>query len=55
MAAALVQGQSPSTWARSRAVSINTAYTHLRRLKDKTGAGRLSDLIHRLNGAWRAV
>ena len=55
MAAALVQGQSPSTWARNRAVSVNTAYTHLRRLKEKTGAGRLSDLIHRLNGAWRTA
>lgn len=51
MAEALVQGQSPSTWARRRAVSLNTAYTHLRRLKEKTGAGRLSDLIRRLNRA----
>lgn len=51
MAEALIQGQSPSTWARRRAISVNTAYTHLRRLKEKTGAGRLSDLISRLNRA----
>lgn len=51
MAQALTEGQSPSTWARRRAISINTAYTHLRRLKEKTGAGRLSDLIRRLNRA----
>ncbi len=49
LAQALTEGQSPSTWARRRAISINTAYTHLRRLKEKTGAGRLSDLISRLN------
>jgi DNA-binding CsgD family transcriptional regulator len=30
-------------------VSINTVYTHLRRIKDKTGANRLPNLIRRLN------
>ena len=29
----------------------NTAYTHLRRIKEKTGTRRMADLIHRLNEA----
>ena len=49
LAEALVQGVSPNGYARRRGVSINTAYTHLRRLKDKTGAHRLADLIARLS------
>jgi DNA-binding CsgD family transcriptional regulator len=51
LAEALVRGQSPVDHARENGVSINTAYTHLRRLKDKAGAHRLPDLIHRLNDA----
>lgn len=51
LAEALVRGVSPVDHARASGVSINTAYTHLRRLKDKAGAHRLSELIHRLNEA----
>ncbi|WP_298744400.1 helix-turn-helix transcriptional regulator [uncultured Brevundimonas sp.] len=51
LAVALMQGTSPVDYARAQGVSINTAYTHLRRLKDKTGARRLPELIHRLNEA----
>ncbi|WP_298743681.1 helix-turn-helix transcriptional regulator, partial [uncultured Brevundimonas sp.] len=51
LAQALLQGLSPVDHARDSGVSINTAYTHLRRLKDKTGARRLPELIHRLNEA----
>lgn len=49
LASALVRGVSPSDYARARKVSINTVYTHLRRLKDKTGAHRMAELIHLLN------
>jgi DNA-binding CsgD family transcriptional regulator len=49
LAAALVGGTAPADYARARRVSINTVYTHLRRLKDKTGSGRLADLIRKLN------
>ncbi|MBF0666074.1 MAG: helix-turn-helix transcriptional regulator, partial [Brevundimonas sp.] len=51
LAEALTRGLSPVDYARASGVSINTAYTHLRRLKDKTGAHRLAELIHRLNDA----
>lgn len=51
LAEALMRGLSPVDHARDSGVSINTAYTHLRRLKDKAGAHRLPDLIHRLNEA----
>ncbi|MCS6627595.1 hypothetical protein N0B44_32300 [Roseibacterium beibuensis] len=51
LAEALVRGLSPVDHARASGVSINTAYTHLRRLKDKAGAHRLPELIHRLNEA----
>lgn len=49
LASALVRGVSPMEYARQRGLSINTVYTHLRRLKDKAGARRLPDLIHVLN------
>lgn len=48
LAAALLAGVSPVDHARERGVSINTVYTHLRRLKEKTGARRLTDLLRRL-------
>ena len=51
LAEALMRGLSPVDHARDSGVSINTAYTHLRRLKDKAGAHRLPELIHRLNEA----
>jgi DNA-binding CsgD family transcriptional regulator len=51
LAQALMEGRSPIDHARDSGTSINTAYTHLRRLKDKTGARRLPELIHRLSEA----
>ena len=48
LAAALRDGVSPSDYARERKVSINTVYTHLRRLKEKTGARRLPGVVQRL-------
>ena len=35
--------------ARTRAVSLNTVYTHLRRIKEETGSKRMAELIHKLN------
>jgi DNA-binding CsgD family transcriptional regulator len=49
LARSLQNGVSVSEHARSRSVSINTAYTHLRRIKEKTGCSRIAELIHRLN------
>lgn len=51
MAAALIRGVSPVDYARDRKVSVNTAYTHLRRVKEKVGARRLTELVHRLKAA----
>lgn len=48
LALALQGGATVADYARSRRLSVNTVYTHLRRLKDKTGAKRLSDLMRRL-------
>lgn len=50
LAQALMAGVSPVDFARAQAVSVNTVYTHLARLKEKAGAHRLPDLIGRLNG-----
>jgi DNA-binding CsgD family transcriptional regulator len=49
VAEALRAGVPLGDYARERKVSINTVYTHLRRIKEKTGASRLPDLIRRLN------
>jgi DNA-binding CsgD family transcriptional regulator len=49
LAGALCGGMSLGDYARDRRVSMNTVYTHLRRLKEKTGTNRLPDLIGRLN------
>jgi DNA-binding CsgD family transcriptional regulator len=51
VAQALRAGMSPGQYARERAVSLNTVYTHLRRIKDKTGCRRLPELIRKLNDA----
>jgi DNA-binding CsgD family transcriptional regulator len=51
--AALAQGlQSGITlgdYARRRALTLNTVYTHLRRLREKTGSTRMAELIYKLN------
>lgn len=49
LAKALQAGQSPADYAREHAVSLNTVYTHLRHLKDKTGCARMTALIRKLN------
>jgi DNA-binding CsgD family transcriptional regulator len=49
LARALQAGVSVSQYARERAVSLNTVYTHLRRLKEKTNCTRMGELIRRLN------
>jgi DNA-binding CsgD family transcriptional regulator len=49
LARALQSGLSVTAYANDRSVSINTAYTHLRRLKEKTGSKRLAELIRKLD------
>ena len=49
LARALQGGLSPVGYARTQNLSVNTVYTHLRRIKDKTGCRRLSDLTRRLS------
>lgn len=50
LARALHSGTSPAAYARRRSLSVNTVYTHLRRIKEKTGTTRIADLINRLDG-----
>ena len=38
-----------SDCAHERALNLNTIYTHLRRLREKTGCNRVPELIHKLN------
>jgi DNA-binding CsgD family transcriptional regulator len=49
LARALQSGMTPPGYAHSRGLSLNTIYTHLRRLREKTGCNRLPELIHKLN------
>ena len=49
LARAIQAGIPLEQYARERAVSLNTVYTHLRRLKEKTGGKRMSDLIRKFN------
>ena len=49
LASALKAGMSPADYARAHRVSINTVYTHLRHIKEKTGCQHLPELICRLN------
>jgi DNA-binding CsgD family transcriptional regulator/PAS domain-containing protein len=49
LAQALCDGVSLGEYARSCAVSLNTVYTHLRRIKEKTGCKRMSELIRKLD------
>lgn len=49
LAQALQSGVTLTEYARQRALSLNTVYTHLRRLREKTGCSRMAELIHRLN------
>lgn len=36
-------------YVRQHAVSLNTVYTHLRRIKEKTGCRHMIELIRRMN------
>jgi DNA-binding CsgD family transcriptional regulator len=49
VAHALQSGLSPDEYARQRRVSPNTVYTHVHRIKQKTGCRRLAQLIRKLN------
>jgi DNA-binding CsgD family transcriptional regulator len=49
LALALQAGVTPAAYARDRRLSANTVYTHLRRIKDKTGWHRTSQLSRKLN------
>jgi DNA-binding CsgD family transcriptional regulator len=49
LAQALQRGVVLGAYARQQAVSLNTIYTHLRRIKEKTGCRRMAELIRRLN------
>jgi len=49
LAQALQAGTPLGEYADTRAVSLNTVYTHLRRIKEKTGCNRMAELIRRLN------
>lgn len=49
LARALQSGMSAAQYSRERAVTFNTIYTHLRRIKEKTGCKRMGELIGKLN------
>jgi DNA-binding CsgD family transcriptional regulator len=49
LAQALQSGVPPGAYAQDRAISLNTVYTHLRRIKEKTGCNRMAELIAKLN------
>jgi DNA-binding CsgD family transcriptional regulator len=49
VAEALQAGTPLGVYARERGVSLNTVYTHLRHIKDKTRCKRLAELIRKLN------
>ena len=55
VAQALRSGSSPDDLARRRKVSPNTIYTHLRRIKEKAGCNRMTELIRKLNDVQVAV
>jgi DNA-binding CsgD family transcriptional regulator len=49
LAQALQEGMAVTDFARARGLSLNTAYTHLRRIKEKTGCKHMAELIRWLN------
>jgi DNA-binding CsgD family transcriptional regulator len=49
LARALQSGMSMNDYARLRGVSMTTVYTHMRRIKEKTGCNRMAELIHKFN------
>ena len=55
VADALRRGVTAEAYAGREGVSRNTVYTHIRRIKDKTGRGRMVELIELLNSVRSAV
>jgi DNA-binding CsgD family transcriptional regulator/PAS domain-containing protein len=49
MALALQSGVSLDEYARTQRVSLNTVYTHLRRVREKSGCHSIADLIRKLD------
>lgn len=49
LARALQTGTPLAQYARAHRLSLNTIYTHLRRIKEKTGCRRLPELTRKLN------
>ncbi len=49
LARAIQAGVSLPHYAQARAISLNTVYTHLRHVKEKTGTNRTVELILKLN------
>jgi DNA-binding CsgD family transcriptional regulator len=49
LARALQAGVPLGAYVRQHAVSLNTVYTHLRRIKEKTGCRHMIELIRRMN------
>jgi DNA-binding CsgD family transcriptional regulator len=49
VAKALQDGVALGDYARERMLSLNTIYTHLRRIKEKTACHRMPELIRKLN------
>jgi DNA-binding CsgD family transcriptional regulator len=57
LAQALQGGTPLAAYANARGLSLNTVYTHLRRVREKTGCTRMPELIRKLNDLqmpWRA-
>jgi DNA-binding CsgD family transcriptional regulator len=54
-ALALQSGMSPAGYARQQGLSPNTVYTHLRRIKDKTGCKRQGELVRKLGAMQTSV
>jgi DNA-binding CsgD family transcriptional regulator len=50
LAQALQSGVALGDYAGARALSLNTVYTHLRRVREKTGCSRMAELIRKLDG-----
>jgi DNA-binding CsgD family transcriptional regulator len=49
LARALQNGATPGYYARKHMLSLNTVYTHLQRIKEKTACHRMPELIRKLN------
>jgi DNA-binding CsgD family transcriptional regulator len=49
LAQALQAGMTPGEHADARGLSLNTVYTHLRRLREKTGCASMPELIRKLD------